>query len=107
MNDNKKQKLNLWIKRRIPQYLDLMEDIILEGFEYITPCDYGYEGGYKDFHSDIIMSAAITFANSLDGIDNLGSDDGNIVSEIVYDYMEKNYGDLILTNFMDRIGWCD
>jgi hypothetical protein len=107
MNDNKKQKLNLWIKRRIPQYLDLMEDIILEGFEYIDLCEYRRKDGYQDFSSDIIMSASITFANHLEGVDNLGSDDGNIVSEIVYDYMEKNYGDLILTNFMDRIGWCD
>jgi hypothetical protein len=103
MNDNKKQKLNLWIKRRIPQYLDLMEDIILEGFEYIDPCEYRYE----DFFSEIIMSASITFVNHLEGVDNLGSDDGNIVSEIVYDYMEKNYGNLILNKFKDIIEWCD
>jgi hypothetical protein len=97
----------LWIKRRIPQYLDLMEDIVLEGFDYIDPCEYRRKDGYQDFSSDLIMSAAITFINHLEGVDNLGSGDTDIVSEIVYDYMEKNYGDLILTNFMDRIGWCD
>jgi hypothetical protein len=53
------------------------------------------------------MSASITFVNHLEGVDNLGSDDGNIVSEIVYDYMEKNYGNLILNKFKDIIEWCD
>ncbi len=97
----------LWLKRRIPQYLDLMEDIILEGFEYIDPCEYRRKDGYQDFSSDIIMSASITFANHLEGVDNLGSDDVNIVSEIVYDYIEKNYGNLILNKFKDMIEWCD
>jgi hypothetical protein len=89
------------------EYLDLMKDTVLEGFEYITPCDYNYEGGYKDFHSDILISAAITFANSLDGIDNLGPGDTDIISEIIYDYMKEMYGDLILNKFKDFIEWCD
>lgn len=97
------QRHILWVKRRIPQYLDLMEDIVLEGFEYIDPCEYRRKDGYQDFSSDIIMSASITFVNHFDLVPR----DTDIVSEIVYDYMEKNYGDLILTNFMDRIGWCD
>ena len=75
----------LWVKRRIPQYLDLMEDIVLEGFEYIDLCEYRRKDGYQDFSSDIIMSASITFANHLRGIEDLDPSDTDIVSEIVYE----------------------
>jgi hypothetical protein len=97
----------LWFKRRIPQNLDLMMDLINEGFDYIDQCEYKREDGYQDFSSELIGSAAITFMNTFDEVNDLSAGDTDIVFQLIYDYMEKNYSEYILIGFMDRIEWCE
>lgn len=53
----------LWLRRRLndPEIMDQLKDIILEGFDYIDPCNYGT---YDSYRINIVNDSATTFINS-------------------------------------------
>ena len=53
----------LWLRRRLndPEMMDHLKDIILEGFDYTDPCNYG---DYDSYRINIVNDSAITFINS-------------------------------------------
>jgi hypothetical protein len=44
-----------------PEMMDHLKDIILEGFDYTDPCNYG---DYDSYRINIVNDSAITFINS-------------------------------------------
>lgn len=53
----------LWLRRRLgdPEIMDHLKDIVIEGFDYTNPCDYGTYGSYE---IDVVNGSTITFINS-------------------------------------------
>lgn len=53
----------LWLRRRlgVPELMDHLKDIVIEGFDYTDPCDYGTYFSYK---TNVANDSAITFINS-------------------------------------------
>lgn len=53
----------LWLRRRLndPEMMDHLKDIVIEGFDYTDPCNYGT---YDSYRINIVNDSAITFINS-------------------------------------------
>ena len=53
----------LWLRRRLgdPELMDHLKDIVIEGFDYTNPCDYGT---YDSYEIDVVNGSTITFINS-------------------------------------------
>jgi len=67
----------LWLRRRLNdrELMDHLKDIVIEGFDYTDPCNYGT---YDSYRINIVNDSAITFINSyteLSGEEQLFSDE--------------------------------
>ena len=53
----------LWLRRRlgVPEIMDTLKDIVIEGFDYTNPCDYGT---YNSYETNVVNGSVITFINS-------------------------------------------
>ena len=53
----------LWLRRRLydRELMDHLKDIVIEGFDYTDPCNYG---DYDSYRINIVNDSAITFINS-------------------------------------------
>lgn len=53
----------LWLRRRLNdrELMDHLKDIVIEGFDYTDPCNYGT---YDSYEINIVNDSAITFINS-------------------------------------------
>ena len=53
----------LWLRRRLydRELMDHLKDIVIEGFDYTDPCDYG---DYDSYRINLVNESAITFINS-------------------------------------------
>ena len=53
----------LWLRRRLNdrELMDHLKDIVIEGFDYTDPCNYG---DYDSYEINIINESAMTFINS-------------------------------------------
>jgi len=90
----------LWLRRRLNdrELMDHLKDIVIEGFDYTDPCNYGT---YDSYRINIVNDSAITFINSyteLSGEEQLFSDElvAFVVKVIVSKYwsrIEREYRD--------------
>jgi len=67
----------LWLRRRLNdrELMDHLKDIVIEGFDYTDPCNYG---DYDSYEINIVNDSAVTFINSyteLSGEEQLFSDE--------------------------------
>ena len=53
----------LWLRRRLydRELMDHLKDIVIEGFDYTDPCNYG---DYDSYRINLVNDSAITFINS-------------------------------------------
>ena len=53
----------LWLRRRLNdrELMDHLKDIVIEGFDYTDPCNYG---DYDSYEINIVNESAMTFINS-------------------------------------------
>ena len=53
----------LWLRRRLNdrELMDHLKDIVIEGFDYTDPCNYG---DYDSYRINLVNDSAITFINS-------------------------------------------
>ena len=53
----------LWLRRRLydRELMDHLKDIVIEGFDYTDPCNYG---DYDSYRINLVNESAITFINS-------------------------------------------
>ena len=53
----------LWLRRRLddPEINKLLKDIVIEGFDYTDPCNYGT---YDSYELGVVNDSTITFINS-------------------------------------------
>ena len=84
----------LWLRRRlgVPEIMDTLKDIVIEGFDYTNPCDYETYPGYE---LEIVNSSTITFINSY--IELYGEEHFDSVP--LEDFVAK----VIVTKHRDRI----
>ena len=98
------------LRRRLlhdPEYLDLMKDIIAEGFDYTEVCDYDYDGGFKDFLHEILNGSSITFINTFPEFTKLDDLQINEIDNFVYSFMEQKFGNSIKRSYHDRLELCN
>ncbi len=98
------------LRRRLlhdPEYLDLMKDIIAEGFDYTDVCDYDYDGGFKDFLHEILNGSSITFINTFPEFTKLDDLQINEIDNFVYSFMEQKFGNSIKRSYHDRLELCN
>ena len=94
----------LWLRRRLNdrELMDHLKDIVIEGFDYTDPCNYG---DYDSYEINLVNDSAITFINSyneLVGDEQLFSDE---LVAFVSDVIVSKYRSLIEREYRDR--YCD
>lgn len=91
----------LWLRRRLndPEINDLLREIVIEGFDYTDPCDYGT---YESYEVNIANDSAITFINSF--IELYGEEyfDSNPLEKFVRELIINKYRTIILREYRDR-----
>lgn len=98
------QKELLWLVRRIksPEFHNLMEEIIIEGFDYEDVCT---KENFYDYLESILESSVPTFINSFSELYGLPS--FNKVGEFIYKYMEQEFEELIFKRYMWEEDLCN
>jgi hypothetical protein len=98
------QKKILWLRRRLddPEIIRQLKSIVIEGFDYTDPCEYGT---YDSYRINIVNDSAITFINSY--IELYGEEYFNPTSleNFVSKLIISKYRDLILSEYQNR--YCD
>ena len=84
-----------WFLRRTedPEILEQIKDIVSEGFEYVTPCEF-MENGYE-FLSNIVYGSTQTFINSYTEFEDITESE----VDYIYDFIENKFKRLILTHY--------
>jgi hypothetical protein len=79
----------LWFRRRIndPEIMDVLKDIVEEGYEYVDPCDY--KNNFKSYLDDIVYGSVQTFIQSYDALYNTKSD-MRVLESYIYKFIEFN-----------------
>jgi len=98
------------IRRRLihdPEYLGLMKDIIIEGFDYTDVCDYDYDGGIKDFLHEILEGSAVTFINTFPEFTKLDDLQLNEIDNFIYSFMEVKFGNSIKKYYHEWLELCN
>lgn len=94
----------LWLRRRlgVPELMDHLLSIVLEGFDYTNPCDYGT---YDSYEINVVNDSTITFINSY--IELYGEEyyDTTELEEFVSQVILSKYRHLIQREYRDR--YCD
>jgi hypothetical protein len=78
-----------FFRRNIVELENHLADIVMEGFEYVNPCDYESKDKYI---KDIVISNAITLINSYNELQKGGTDDiEEYIKKFVYDKYKFNF----------------
>ena len=91
----------IWLLRRLgdPEINDLLKDIVIEGFDYVNPCDYET---YDDYELEIANNSAITFINSYIELYGEESFDSTELEKFVCELIISKYRSRILQEYRDR-----
>jgi hypothetical protein len=91
----------LWLRRRLndPEINDLLTEIVIEGFDYTDPCDYGT---YESYEFNIANDSAITFINSFIELYGEESFDSAPLEKFVRELIINKYRTIILREYRDR-----
>lgn len=91
----------LWLRRRlgVPELMDHLKDIVIEGFDYTNPCDYGT---YDSYEINVVNDSTITFINSY--IELYGEEyyDTTELEEFVSKVIVSKFRPRILREYRDR-----
>ena len=94
----------LWLRRRlgVPELMDHLKNIVIEGFDYTNPCDYGT---YDSYEINVVNDSTITFINSY--IELYGEEyyDPTDLEKFVSQVILSKYRHLIQREYRDR--YCD
>ena len=96
----------LWFRRRIndPEIMDVLKDIVEEGYEYVDPCDY--KNNFKSYLDDIVYGSVQTFIQSYDALYNTKSD-MRVLESYIYKFIEFKFVNSIKENYDYWIEDCD
>ena len=91
----------LWLRRRIndTETMDLLKDIVVEGFDYVNPCDYETYLGYE---TNIVNGSIPTFINSYTELSGDVYVEDNELDEFIRKLIIVKYRGLILREYRDR-----
>ena len=91
----------LWLRRRLndPEMMDHLKDIVIEGFDYTDPCNYGT---YDSYRINIVNDSAITFINSYTELSGNVYVEDNELEKFVADVIVSKYRFLIKREYRDR-----
>lgn len=101
------QRNLLWLQRRLHLYTPSIIDIIREGHEYISPCDYNNENGYEEYLQEILYGSAITFINGELYDWDFEESQYESIYKLVYHYMKENFEDIIKERYDDEMELCN
>ena len=90
----------LWLRRRLNdrELMDHLKDIVIEGFDYTDPCNYG---DYDSYEINIVNESAITFINSYTELSGNVYVEDNELEKFVADVIVSKYRFLIKREYMD------
>ena len=91
----------LWLRRRFndSEIMDLLKDIVVEGFDYVNPCDYETYPGYE---TNIINGSIPTFINSYTELSGDVFVEDNELDEFIRKVIIGKFRGLILREYRDR-----
>lgn len=91
----------LWLRRRFndSETMDLLKDIVIEGFDYVNPCDYETYPGYE---TNIINGSIPTFINSYTELSGDVYVEDNELDEFIRKVIIGKFRGLILREYRDR-----
>ena len=89
----------LWLRRRLNdrELMDHLKDIVIEGFDYTDPCNYGT---YDSYEINLVNESAITFINSY--IEHSAHFDSAPLESFVAKVIVTNHRSLIKREYRDR-----
>jgi hypothetical protein len=91
----------LWLRRRlgVPELMDTLKDIVIEGFDYTDTCDYET---YYSYETNVANDSAITFINSY--IELYGEEhfDSTELEDFVRELVISKYRHLIQREWRNR-----
>lgn len=91
----------LWLRRRLndPEINDLLREIVIEGFDYTDPCEYGT---YDSYETNIANDSAITFINSYIELYGEESFDSSPLEKFVRELIISKHRPRIQREYRDR-----
>jgi hypothetical protein len=91
----------IWLLRRLgdPEIMDHLKDIVIEGFDYTDPCNYGT---YDSYEFGVINDSAITFINSYIELYGEESFDSTELEGFVAKVIVSKHRPLIEREYRDR-----
>ena len=94
----------LWLRRRLNdrELMDHLKDIVIEGFDYTDPCNYG---DYDSYEINIVNDSAMTFINSYNDLCSDVYVEDKELESFVADVIVSKYRFLIEREYRDR--YCD
>jgi hypothetical protein len=101
INKSTSQSKILWLRRRLydPEINDLLTDIVIEGFDYSDPCNYGT---YDSYELNIANDSSITFINSYIELYGEESFDSTELEKFVREIVISKHRDRIQREWRDR-----
>ena len=91
----------LWLRRRLNdrELMDHLKDIVIEGFDYTDPCNYG---DYDSYEINIVNDSAMTFINSYNDLCSDVYVEDKELESFVADVIVSKYRFLIKQEWRDR-----
>ena len=91
----------LWLRRRLNdrELMDHLKDIVIEGFDYTDPCNYGT---YDSYEINIVNESAITFINSYNALSGDVYVEDKELESFVADVIVSKYRSRIKQEWRDR-----
>ena len=91
----------LWLRRRLydRELMDHLKDIVIEGFDYTDPCNYGT---YDSYRINIVNDSAMTFINSYTELSGNVYVEDNELEKFVADVIVSKYRSRIKREYRDR-----
>ena len=91
----------LWLLRRLNdrELMDNLKDIVIEGFNYTNPCNYGT---YDSYEINLVNDSAITFINSYTELSGDVYVEDNELEKFVADVIVSKHRFLIKREYRDR-----
>ena len=91
----------LWLRRRLNdrELMDHLKDIVIEGFDYTDPCNYG---DYDSYEINIVNESAMTFINSYNDLCSDVYVEDKELESFVADVIVSKYHFLIKREYRDR-----
>ena len=90
----------LWLRRRLNdrELMDHLKDIVIEGFDYTDPCNYGT---YDSYEINIVNDSAMTFINSYNDLCSDVYVEDKELESFVADVIVSKYRFLIKREYRD------